>query len=416
MNKFRQNVYLASLEHCENIIVESLHIFDDPVLLTCKSGAEYLLNQLQPFDKQLKELVSLYNRYSPILSNLTSDTHEDKDFNRESFLELIKQINSFTNLISILVVSGKITSITAAALEQGQLLADLVRQSGQISLELIEKMKKNENLENESNKLNVTIKSVLKNLNELLPKSLSINKEEIGDLVDQEMHNTSNAIEQAVAKLEALIEQSREKETGVKLEVNDKILDSCTGLMKVIKILIVKAKDLQKEIVAQGKGASSVKEFYSINHKWTEGLVSAAKLVGLGASVLIENADKLVNGSGKLEEIIVCSNMIAASTAQLVVASNVKANRESLKRVALMEAKTNVSAATANLVASAKSCSQKIDEQTSMDFTSLSLHQTKRLEMEAQVKVLELEKQLETEKNKLYGLRKQHYHLSGENE
>jgi huntingtin interacting protein 1 len=86
----------------------------------------------------------------------------------------------------------------------------------------------------------VTIKSVLKNLNELLPKSLSINKEEIGDLVDQEMHNTSNAIEQAVAKLEALIEQSREKETGVKLEVNDKILDSCTGLMKVIKILTEK--------------------------------------------------------------------------------------------------------------------------------------------------------------------------------
>lgn len=44
-----------------------------------------------------------------------------------------------------------------------------------------------------------------------------------------------------------------------------------------------------------------------------------------------------------------------------------------------------------------------------MDFTKLSLHQTKRLEMEAQVKVLELEKQLEVEKNKLYKLRKQHY-------
>ena len=39
-----------------------------------------------------------------------------------------------------------------------------------------------------------------------------------------------------------------------------------------------------------------------------------------------------------------------------------------------------------------------------MDFTKLSLHQTKRLEMEAQVKVLELEKLLETEKNKLYKL------------
>ena len=34
-----------------------------------------------------------------------------------------------------------------------------------------------------------------------------------------------------------------------------------------------------------------------------------------------------------------------------------------------------------------------------MDFTSLSLHQTKRLEMDAQVKVLELEKQLEKQRN-----------------
>jgi huntingtin interacting protein 1 len=46
-----------------------------------------------------------------------------------------------------------------------------------------------------------------------------------------------------------------------------------------------------------------------------------------------------------------------------------------------------------------------------MDFTSMSLHQTKRLEMEAQVKVLQLEKQLEVEKSNLYKLRKQHYHL-----
>ena len=46
----------------------------------------------------------------------------------------------------------------------------------------------------------------------------------------------------------------------------------------------------------------------------------------------------------------------------------------------------------------------------------MSLHQSKRLEMEAQIKVLELEKQLETEKRKLYKIRKQHYHLAGENE
>lgn len=65
-----------------------------------------------------------------------------------------------------------------------------------------------------------------------------------------------------------------------------------------------------------------------------------------------------------MEEIIVASNEIAASTAQLVVASNVKADRESKNRRALMEAKTNVSNATAGLVASAKSCIQIFEEKS----------------------------------------------------
>jgi huntingtin interacting protein 1 len=49
-----------------------------------------------------------------------------------------------------------------------------------------------------------------------------------------------------------------------------------------------------------------------------------------------------------------------------------------------------------------------------MDFTSLTLHQTKRKEMDVQVKVLELEKALEQAKQQLYKLRKQHYEKAGE--
>ena len=70
-----------------------------------------------------------------------------------------------------------------------------------------------------------------------------------------------------------------------------------------------------------------------------------------------------MNGDGKLEEIIVCSNEIAAFTAQLVVASNVKADRDSVKRKSLVDAKNSVSSCTATLVASAKSYLQTIDDQ-----------------------------------------------------
>lgn len=46
----------------------------------------------------------------------------------------------------------------------------------------------------------------------------------------------------------------------------------------------------------------------------------------------------------------------------------------------------------------------------------MTLHQAKRLEMEAQVRVLELEKELEQERFRLAALRKHHYQLAGEGE
>lgn len=51
-----------------------------------------------------------------------------------------------------------------------------------------------------------------------------------------------------------------------------------------------------------------------------------------------------------------------------------------------------------------------------MDYTNMSLTQAKRLEMESQVKALELEKELETERTRLAELRKIHYHLAGASE
>lgn len=46
---------------------------------------------------------------------------------------------------------------------------------------------------------------------------------------------------------------AKKKDTGVKLEVNGKILDACTTLMQAIIELVNNSKELQKEILAQGK-------------------------------------------------------------------------------------------------------------------------------------------------------------------
>lgn len=61
------------------------------------------------------------------------------------------------------------------------------------------------------------------------------------------------AIEEASKKMEEMLKNSRESHTGVKLEVNEKLIDSCTTLMNAIRLLVQRAKFLQSEIVSQGK-------------------------------------------------------------------------------------------------------------------------------------------------------------------
>uniref|UniRef100_A0A8C5X423 Huntingtin-interacting protein 1-related protein n=1 Tax=Malurus cyaneus samueli TaxID=2593467 RepID=A0A8C5X423_9PASS len=248
---------------------------------------------------------------------------------------------------------------------------------------------------------------------ELRPRGLDIKQEELGDLVDKEMAATAAAIETASARIEEMLSKARAGDTGVKLEVNERILGSCTGLMQAIHVLVLASKDLQREIVESGRGAASPKEFYAKNSRWTEGLISASKAVGWGATVMVDAADLVVQGKGTFEELMVCSREIAASTAQLVAASKVKADKDSANLCKLQQASRGVNQATASVVASTKAGKSQVEEKDSMDFSSMTLTQIKRQEMDSQVRVLELENQLQKERQKLGELRKKHYELAG---
>lgn len=110
-----------------------------------------------------------------------------------------------------------------------------------------------------------------------------------------------------------------------------------------------------------------------------------------------------------------------------MVASRVKAPRSSQNLQELTAASKNVTQNTANVVATAKDCTEKLDEGQDLDFTKLSMHQAKTKEMEVdmsenhfsslfyvfsfkvQVKVLELEQALQQERMKLAALRRQNY-------
>ncbi|XP_058465660.1 huntingtin-interacting protein 1 isoform X3 [Malaya genurostris] len=234
--------------------------------------------------------------------------------------------------------------------------------------------------------------------------------ENLGDLVENELSSMDKAIEEAAAQIEEMLSKSRASDSGIKLEVNEKILDACTTLMQAIRILVQKSRLLQSEIVALGKGSASAKEFYKRNHQWTEGLISAAKSVAQGANFLVTAANKTVAGGARHQlDLIVAAQEIAACTAQLVVASRVKAPRGSQNLAALGTASKGVTQATGIVVATAKDCSQRLEESQDLDLSSLTVHQAKTKEMEIQVKVLELEQALQMERMKLATFRKKNY-------
>lgn len=75
----------------------------------------------------------------------------------------------------------------------------------------------------------------------------------------------------------------------------------------------------------------------------------------------------MVSSNGKLEQLVVAAQEIGASTAQLVVASRVKANRNSNNLQQLTQASKGVTNATATVVATVKDCGQLIDEAGKLD-------------------------------------------------
>ncbi len=102
------------------------------------------------------------------------------------------------------------------------------------------------------------VENALRDLDKLViavTESLKANVEHnVGEELESELGAMERAIEEAAARIAKLWDSSKQSHTGVKLEVSEKVLDSCTALMKAIVDLIRKAKVLQEEIVARGKG------------------------------------------------------------------------------------------------------------------------------------------------------------------
>lgn len=236
---------------------------------------------------------------------------------------------------------------------------------------------------------------------------------EIGDIVEREMLAAANAIQAATERIQSMMHaETTTRYSGLDKNVHDAILEASLAITNAIARLIQAATESQKEIVAQGRGSTmSAQQFYKRNNRWTEGLISAAKAVAFATNLLIEAADGVLNGSHSLEQLIVASNEVAAATAQLVAASRVKANFMSKTQERLEIAAKAVTEACKALVRQVKAISAKQaqDADGHVDWASVPTHEFKVREMEQQVEILKLEKDLSSARRTLGAMRRAGY-------
>uniref|UniRef100_A0A3B5QFA1 Huntingtin interacting protein 1 related n=1 Tax=Xiphophorus maculatus TaxID=8083 RepID=A0A3B5QFA1_XIPMA len=376
----------CAVVEAEGIILDAVAKLDDPVHVRCISSPDYLINRAEI---TLGSIDKMQQSHMVYLGN------------RNDASGLLRAVTQFSHLAADTIVNGSATS-HSAPVDHANGLTDSCRECAGHCLQYLNDLKSQANLQRANpSAIRYTVQRILAMGQELRPKGQDVLKEELGSMVDKEMVATSTAIEEAV----------------LRMDVRTKFTQCCFSyrawwpIIIAVHILVTAATDLQKDIVEGGRGAASVTDFYAKNSRWTEGLISASKAVGWGATQLLDSADRVVGEKGSYEELIASSHEIAASTAQLVAASKVKADRNNKKLYTLQQASRHVNDMAAVVVTSTKHGQQQISDHGVMDFSGMSLIKLKKEEMEAQVKVLQLENQLEQERVRLGELRKRHYEL-----
>jgi hypothetical protein len=363
---------------------------------------------------------------SMIEKAMTNATEFASTFNlflgrKSGHVDVIKAANEFAQSLSETLLSSKGITRLAETDEASEKLIRVAKLSGDVGQRFFLNLQSYRLLaggktEDVALRNNAEARNALAKLSEsvesFVPRSKAAPRSgDIGDLVSQEMQAAARAIEEATQRLQALMSRPKgPKYNALDVQVHDAILEATLAITNAIGRLIQAATESQEEIVAEGKGSSTTQQFYKRNNRWTEGLISAAKAVAYATGLLIETADGVISGTHSLEQLIVASNEVSAATAQLVAASRVKASLMSKTQQRLEVASKAVTDACKALVKQVKVISNQRSDEDAVDYKSMPSHEFKVREMEQQVEILKLEKDLGAARRRLGEMRRAGYH------
>ncbi|KAF2659319.1 ANTH-domain-containing protein [Lophiostoma macrostomum CBS 122681] len=373
------------------------------------SGA-YVLSQIEKASTCTMDFATAFNAY---VADGPNATHT----------EIVKTVNAFSGAIADVLTNTKGLTRFASDDNKADQLINAARASAAATVKFFRNLQSVRMYDlDQDAKINVVVNhnaEVLRNLQNLskladafAPKSKITNAQgDLGDLVDNELTKAANAIDAATERLTKLMKKPRDQYSTYELKIHDSILQAAIAVTNAIAQLIKAATASQQEIVREGRGTMTRTAFYKKHNRWTEGLISAAKAVASSTNTLIETADGVISGRNSPEQLIVASNDVAASTAQLVAASRVKASFMSKSQDRLENASKAVTSACRSLVRQVQDiiAQKNAGDNEAVDYTKLSDHEFKVRQMEQQVEILQLENALSSARVRLGEMRKLSY-------
>lgn len=402
------------LQACVQKVDDAIYELESPSQAgNLNSTPEYTLSMIEKAVNNATEFATIYNLY---LGGEVGGDHVEviKSANEfaQSLSDVLTNTKGITRLASDDDAVDKIINTAKAAGDTGLRFFDNLQS---YRLDLLQPAQRKEIPTRNNSQARAALTKLSEVVDSLVAKkggALTRANGNIGDIVEQEMLGAAKAIEAATERLQQLMNRPRDSSrfSAVDLQVHDSILASAMAITNAIARLIKAATESQQEIVAQGKGSSTVQQFYKRNNRWTEGLISAAKSVAFATNLLIQSADGVLSGTHSLEQLIVASNEVAAATAQLVAASRVKANLMSKTQERLEAAAKAVTEACKALVRQVKAVSAREVEGEDVDYKNMPVLEYKKREMEQQVEILKLEKELGAARHRLGAMRRAGYH------
>ncbi|GAB7353610.1 hypothetical protein MBLNU459_g4027t1 [Dothideomycetes sp. NU459] len=420
-------------EQIDTVLLDSLKKINDIIDSVLQSGVQRVDDALYELDSSMQAgnqnasgaytLSTIEKAASSAMEFSTAFNNFIADGPNATHAEVIRTVNTFSGAIGDVLSNTKGLTRFASDDKKGDQLMNAARKSAESTvsffrsiqsfrLDGMEDLQKTDVVINKNNEVQVNLNQLSKIADAFAPKTkLTTTSGDLGELVDREMSNAAAAIDAATERLAKLMNKSRDAYSTYELKIHDSILEAAIAVTNAIAKLIKAATVSQQEIVKEGRGSSMSKsQFYKKNNRWTEGLISAAKAVANSTNVLIETADGVISGRNSPEQLIVASNDVAASTAQLVAASRVKASFMSKTQERLESASKAVTFACRSLVKQVQAIiDSKNNGDDAVDYSKLSKHEFNRTHMEQQVEILQLENSLGAARKRLGEMRKLAY-------